>query len=203
MRVFDDSTRSMLKQFKGHTGAVRVSLFAPNKTTVMSGGDDGTVRGWDMPTGAQLFSHKVHSEQVRSGVIGSATPDVWMTGGYDKKVAAFDTRTKAVSFALHTSEPVECITMVDSYLFAAANGPAVDLYDLRNTERAIIALSNHAKTVTCMDTSENGAKLLTGSADQTVKLWNLSQSKFQVSFSLMFIFFLCVFAPGGACVDRV
>lgn len=56
VRVFDASSRSMLKQFKGHVGAVRATQFAPNKTTILSGGDDGTLRGWDLPTGTLLWN---------------------------------------------------------------------------------------------------------------------------------------------------
>ncbi len=179
VRVFDDSTRSMLKQFKGHVGAVRCTLFAPNKTSIMSGGDDGSLRGWDMPTGSQLFSSALHTEQIRSGAIGQAAPDVWLSGGYDKKVSAFDIRNQSVAYALSLTDPVECVRFVDTCLFAVANGPNVSLFDLRSISSPVVVLSNHAKTVTCLDVCENGSKLLSGSADQTVKLWDLHESRFQ------------------------
>ncbi len=43
-------------------------------------------------------------------------------------------------------------------------------YDVRAVDRGVLAtLSNHAKTVTCLSTSDEESRLLSGSVDQTVK----------------------------------
>lgn len=42
-QVFDTATRSLLRQLKGHTGAVHVTSFSPDKLHVLSGGDDSKV----------------------------------------------------------------------------------------------------------------------------------------------------------------
>ena len=136
-----------------------MSQFAPNKTVVMSGGDDGTLRGWDLGTATQLFSSVVHSQQIRSGFVSAAAPDIWVTGGYDSKVHASDTRLQEVAYTFAVDDPVECVLSVDACLVAVANGPHVSLFDMRHPEQPVTVLSNHAKTVTCLDTSENGSKL--------------------------------------------
>ena len=50
VRVFDPSTRTPLRMFKGHTKAVRALAFGSGNTSIVSGGDDGCVRLWDVAT---------------------------------------------------------------------------------------------------------------------------------------------------------
>jgi U3 small nucleolar RNA-associated protein 15 len=50
VRVFDPSTRTPLRMFKGHTKAVRCLAFGNGNTSLVSGGDDGCVRLWDVAT---------------------------------------------------------------------------------------------------------------------------------------------------------
>jgi U3 small nucleolar RNA-associated protein 15 len=50
VRVFDPSTRTPLRMFKGHTKAVRCVAFGSGNASLMSGGDDGCVRLWDVAT---------------------------------------------------------------------------------------------------------------------------------------------------------
>ena len=54
VQVFDSGSRAVLRQFQGHKRAVHVTRFAPDKLHVLSGGDDVTVRWWDVSTGQQL-----------------------------------------------------------------------------------------------------------------------------------------------------
>ena len=107
IRVFDESSKSIMKQFHGHVGAVRVASFTPDKVHVMSGGDDKSVRKWDLGTEQQIFSKIFHSDYVRSGFVLESTPDIWVTGGYDKRVIGMDTRTEETSWNLSLENPVE------------------------------------------------------------------------------------------------
>lgn len=56
-QVFDANSRSVLRQFKGHHRATHVARFAPDRSHVLSGGDDVTVRWWDVTTGSQVARH--------------------------------------------------------------------------------------------------------------------------------------------------
>ena len=172
IRVFEERSRTLMKQFKGHVGPARVSKFCVDKITVMSGGDDGSVRHWDVATETQLFSVRLHSDHVRCGMVEQSSPYVWVTGGYDKMVAGLDIRSQEAAFKISLKEAVEemCAVHGDSSV-AIANGNAVDMYDLRAFDKgAFASLSNHAKTVTCVHFQDG--RLLSGSVDQTVKVWS-------------------------------
>lgn len=50
--------------FRGHEGRVRSLAIDPSGTWLASGGDDGTVRVWDLLTGRQLWKVKVGDEEA-------------------------------------------------------------------------------------------------------------------------------------------
>lgn len=50
--------------FRGHKGRVRSVSVNPEGTWLASGGDDGTVRVWELVTGAQVWSVKLTSEDA-------------------------------------------------------------------------------------------------------------------------------------------
>ncbi len=181
VRVYDERTKAQMKQFTGHMGAVRVAKFFADKVSVLSGGDDGTVRKWDVPTETQLFSSAFHSDYVRCGFTLKSTPTIGVTGGYDKRMIAIDSRTEQIAFSVGTEHPIEeMLSYGGEANLAIANGSLVSLFDLRSLDRGPLStLSNHAKTVTSLGTAEDETRLLTGSVDQTVKVWSLNTPEYQ------------------------
>lgn len=51
-------------KFKGHDGRVRSVCIDPSGCFVASGGDDGTIRVWELITGRQLWSAKLSSQEI-------------------------------------------------------------------------------------------------------------------------------------------
>ena len=50
--------------FRGHEGRVRSLAIDPSGTWLASGGDDGTIRIWEIPSGRQLWSVKLSKEDA-------------------------------------------------------------------------------------------------------------------------------------------
>ena len=175
VRVFDERSRTVMKTFRGHVGPVRVTSFTPDKVFVMSGGDDRSCRKWDLGTEQQIFSKTFHTDYLRCGFVLQSTPNMWLTGSYDKRVIGMDTRTQDISYSILLKNPIEAMLSynLDGNL-AVANGSSVSIFDFRVLDRgALCELSNHAKTVTSLAVSDNETRLLSGSVDQTVKIWNV------------------------------
>lgn len=51
--LWDVATGEMLQQLRGHTSGVNAVVFSPDSTLLASGGDDGTIRLWDLATGKE------------------------------------------------------------------------------------------------------------------------------------------------------
>lgn len=54
LQVFDAGSRTLLRQFKGHTAPVHVAKFAAGQLHVLSGSDDSHVSLWDVTSGQQV-----------------------------------------------------------------------------------------------------------------------------------------------------
>ncbi|KAK3337212.1 NUC169 domain-containing protein [Cercophora scortea] len=64
--------------FRGHVGRVRSVAIDPSGTTVASGGDDGTVRVWELLTGRQIWSVKLSSDEAVNAVRWRPTKDAFI-----------------------------------------------------------------------------------------------------------------------------
>jgi WD40 repeat protein len=79
-QVFDAGSRSVLRQLKGHSRPVHVTRFAADKTHVLSGGDDVTLRWWDIGSGKQLLRLVGHEDYVRAAAASASSSDTWASG---------------------------------------------------------------------------------------------------------------------------
>ena len=64
-QMFDDGSSSDHRTLIGHTGPVFGVSFSPDKLTVVSGSEDGTVRLWCLLTFSCLVSYKVTLKQSK------------------------------------------------------------------------------------------------------------------------------------------
>ena len=55
--------------------------FAPDKLHLLSGGDDASVRLWDISSGVQTSRMDGHSDYVRSAAVSPHSHEIWATGG--------------------------------------------------------------------------------------------------------------------------
>lgn len=60
VRIWDAATGNILKVLSGHTNAVTAVCFSPDGKYVVSGSYDGTVKFWDVLTGANIKTYQEH-----------------------------------------------------------------------------------------------------------------------------------------------
>ena len=77
----------------GHTGAVFSIAFSPDRATLASGGEDYTVRLWDVPTGRQIQLLEGHSNAVPE-VAFSPSGNILASSSYDGTVKLWSVATK-------------------------------------------------------------------------------------------------------------
>ncbi|KAJ2143773.1 U3 small nucleolar RNA-associated protein [Coemansia sp. RSA 678] len=182
VQVFDGASRSVLRTFKGHQDPVHVTRFLPNNVHVMSGSDDKTVQIWDIPSQKAVNVFSEHTDYVRSGCVFAGNANVVATGSYDHTVRIWDVRANRCVTTIATDEPVEDVMVLPGgSVAAAAAGPNVHMFDLLMGGRVLTTLGNHEKTVTslCMDSA--GGRLIAGSLDHHVKIYNVQSFKMMYS----------------------
>lgn len=115
VKVFDVQTKSVLRQLKRHTAAVRSTVWASNGLQFISGSDDKRVFRWDLATEELMWSSKdVHADYVRCVDSSPISSDVFVSGCYDHSVRLWDARQQQPIQVLKHPGPVECTIFTPS-----------------------------------------------------------------------------------------
>ncbi|KAJ2456061.1 U3 small nucleolar RNA-associated protein [Coemansia sp. RSA 2336] len=182
IQIFDGTSRSVLRTLKGHMDPVHITRFLPDKTHILSGSDDKTVRVWDIPSQTAVNVFEDHEDYVRSGCVFGNNANMVATGSYDHTVRIWDIRANECVTTIKTDDPVESVLgLSGGSVVAAAAGPNVHFFDLLMGGRTLTTLGNHEKTVTSLCMDNGGGRLIAGSLDHHVKIYNVQDFKLMYS----------------------
>ncbi|XP_070543000.1 U3 small nucleolar RNA-associated protein 15 homolog [Ptychodera flava] len=180
IRLFDISqaSRSILRMFRGHVCGVHVSRFCSDKLHIVSGGDDNTVRYWDIANETELHKFTEHKDYIRSGVVSETNKDLFLTGSYDHTAKLFDIRTQRSIFSVDHGQPIEAVLMFpNGNMFMSAGDTYIKVWDILSGGRLVATFGNHHKTVTSLCFNSTNDRLLAGSLDRHVKIYDLTTYK--------------------------
>ncbi|KAF7721902.1 snoRNA-binding rRNA-processing protein [Apophysomyces ossiformis] len=178
VQVFDVNSRAILRTFREHTMPVHVTRFSSNNTNVLSASDDRSVRVWDIPSETSVNVFEDHEDYVRSGMFSESNPNLIVTGAYDQTVRLWDTRQNECVMTMKHGAPVESVLMFPGGgAVVSAGGPTLKVWDLLAGGRCMHAISNHQKTITSLCFDGSASRLVTGSLDHHVKIYNVQDYK--------------------------
>ncbi|KRT83380.1 WD40 domain-containing protein, partial [Oryctes borbonicus] len=178
VKLFDVSTKSMLRLFKGHGAAVHRTRFLYGKPQIASFSDDKSVKIWDIATEKDISTYSEHTDYIRSGAVNENIPDIVLSGGYDNIVKMYDTRLDKAVITVNHESPVESLLFLPSGgIFLSAGGTAIKVWDALAGGKLLGTISQHHKTVTCLCLGSNNTRLLSGSLDRHVKIYDVSTFK--------------------------
>jgi len=150
-----------------------------NMPSLVTGSLDGTIRVWDASTGRNQPSIVVNSghDSLRSLWLSG---DLVMSAGLERNLQLWDLRAKAttkpsatVEGAMHGNYCVQFDTR--THTVASGSNATVALADLRVPSTSPILLRGHTDVVSCLQFA--GRKLVTGSMDQTIRVWDLTTQR--------------------------
>ncbi|KAI1270235.1 WD40 repeat-like protein [Xylariaceae sp. FL1019] len=180
IQVFDVKSRAILKTWTQHKQPVWTTKFSPTDlTTLMSASDDKSVRLWDLPSSESTSIFQGHNDYVRCGEFMPGTTNLLVSGSYDQTVRLWDPRTprSSVMCFKHTA-PIEDVLPLSSGTTVLASAEnQISVLDLVAAKPQHI-ITNHQKTVTSLSTASNGRRVVSGSLDGHIKVfettgWNV------------------------------
>lgn len=114
IKLFDVSSRSLLRLFNGHKAPIHRTLFTADGIHIISFSDDKTTALWDIPSEKQILSFDEHNDYIRAGAVSPVSPDIFASGSYDRTVNLYDTRTNKKIFTVNHDSPVESVLFLPS-----------------------------------------------------------------------------------------
>uniref|UniRef100_A0A1B0FJL0 U3 small nucleolar RNA-associated protein 15 homolog n=1 Tax=Glossina morsitans morsitans TaxID=37546 RepID=A0A1B0FJL0_GLOMM len=175
VKLFDTSTKNVLRLFKGHKAPVHRVNFTADLLHIASFSDDKTVKLWDITSEKSLHTFSDHYDYVRAGAVNPVSANVIVSGGYDGKINVYDSRTQQPTFNIDHGCPVESLLFLPTGgIFLSAGGTEVRVWDIFAGCRLLAKLSQHHKTVTCLRLGSNGKRILSGGLDRHIKIYDVA-----------------------------
>ncbi|PVU87814.1 hypothetical protein BB560_006431 [Smittium megazygosporum] len=171
--VFNVSTRSCLRKFNSHNQAVNVVKFAADKTKLISVSDDKTICVWDVTSqDDKPIVFDDNTDYIRALAVSASNPSKFATGSYDHFVKIYDLESKTLTLTIDHQDPVESLLFYPGdAMIVVCGGSFVKVYDTYNG-KCVAVLGNFEKTVTCVCFDGTMSRLIVGSLDQNIKIYN-------------------------------
>ncbi|WP_433436689.1 protein kinase domain-containing protein [Nonomuraea sp. CA-141351] len=174
------------KAFKGHTKGVQTlsALSARGRTWLVTGGQDGRVRLWDLAGHKSLATMKGHSEEVYAVacVMVGKTP-MAVSGGYDGSVRLWNLKTHKGKVLGRHGEAVYAVAVTkvkDKYVAVTGDADGyLRFWDLKKRKATGKSIRAHRKPVNWLSATHIGdrAVAISASEDETVRMWDMARRK--------------------------
>ncbi|KAF6830381.1 het-r protein [Colletotrichum musicola] len=170
--VVDQDWSPCLQTLEGHEEVARAVNISPDKTTLASASEDGTVKLWDTATGhcVRTFPFQASVESVAfsndATMLASASDsgiELWsMITGHCVRTLPIQSDCRSVAFSN------------DGAILASGSYRAVvQLWDTKSGQ-CLHTLQGHRGTVNSVAFSGDGSLVASGSYDKTARLWQTS-----------------------------
>ena len=164
--------RSLGNLILGHADTVTALAFSPNHQFLVSASQDKTVRLWSLKSGKEIYTLKDYPAAVLALAIGWDGKS-FAYGGKGTLISLRHTKTGKVMRSF-SANPTRAVALSrQGALLAVGSGPEIVIWN-RQYQKKLFELRGHTETVSSLVFSADGQILVSGSYDQTVKLWHMS-----------------------------
>jgi len=158
-----------------HTGWVGATAISSDGRIAVSGGDDATVRAWDLELGTELHVLSGHTGPIRSVAV-SADGRLAVSGGDDATVRVWDLAAGRERHRLEGHDgPVQTVDLTADGGIAVSGGDDghLRLWDIARSG-GVQVLPGHEGRVRAVAITPDGRSAVSGGDDKHCRVWDLA-----------------------------
>jgi WD40 repeat protein/transcriptional regulator with XRE-family HTH domain len=173
MRVWREEGKLLHRAWQAHTNTTLALAFSPNEHTLASGSEDGSVKLWDIESGALLWSG--WHTKVTLCLAFSPDGSLLASGSQDGSVRLWEASLGTPLEDIPHSGPVFSASWSPDgrWLASGEVTGTIRLWERQQTgpARCVEILSGHTTLVRGLTFAPDGSVLASASWDSTIKLW--------------------------------
>jgi len=168
----------LIRTLEGHADSVRALALTPDGKRAVSGGDDHTLKVWNLESGRELRTLEGHAGWVRAVAL---TPDGKraVSGSDDRTLKVWDLESGRELRTLEGhADSVRAVALTPDGKRAVSGSydDTLKIWDLESG-RELRTLEGHAYSVTAVALTSDGKRAVSGSYDYTLKIWDLESGE--------------------------
>jgi WD40 repeat protein len=167
---------ALVQVLTGHMASVTSCAISADRTLVVSGSWDATVRIWDIPQGATRLVLRGHEAPVLNCAI-SADGATIVSSSHDQTLRVWDVATGTLRAVLrgHTASVMGCAISHDGATIVSSSADqTVRVWDSASGATRFV-LNGHTREVWRCAMSADSSSIVSVSADQTIRIWDARQ----------------------------
>ena len=179
--VWEWKSESYIYKQQGHMNDINIIAFSPEGAQLASGADDGRIKIFDLSSSNCLITFTDHTAKITGLQYALNKSNLLISSSLDGTIRAYDL-IKYKNFRIMTTpKQTQLICCSIDYSGEIVAAGSLDTYNIFvwsiKTGDLIDVLNGHTGPVSCLSFSHINDILVSGSWDNTVKMWELYTKK--------------------------